>query len=148
MNGTLLENSSLRLCSSTVAVGTTTVNGTGIDTAGYDGVLFVVKYGAITDGTPNLKAQQSEDDGSSDAYADLAGSDVAVADTDDDKLAALDIRRPKERYVRPVVVRGGATGCVIESITAILYGAAEVPVTQHADVAASESHVAPDEGTA
>ena len=55
---------------------------------------------------------------------------------------------PQERYVRCVVVRGGATGCVIDGIVAEVYGARVEPVTQDSTVAAAEKHVSPAEGTA
>lgn len=133
--------------SNAVAVGTSTVAGSTIDMAGFEGVRFIVQYGAITDGTPNLQAQQGAASDMSDA-ADLLGTDVAVADTDDNKMAILDIYAPQERYVRCRVVRGGATGCVIDSIIAEQYGARSEPVTQGSTVAAAEKHVSPAEGTA
>lgn len=133
--------------SNAVSVGTSTVNGSTVDMAGYEGVRFIVLYGAITDGTPNLKAQQGAASDLSDA-ADLLGTDVAVADADDNKCAILDVYAPQERYVRAAVVRGGVTGCVIDGILAELYGPRVKPVTQDSTVAAAEKHVSPAEGTA
>jgi len=129
------------------AVGTTTITSDPVDMAGFEGVRFIVAYGAITDGTPNLKGRQGAAANMSDG-ADLEGTDTAVADTDDNKLAILDIYQPAERYVDCQIVRGGATGCVIDSIMAELYGPRAEPVTQDATVAAAEKHVTPDEGTA
>ena len=53
--------------------------------------------------------------------ADLAGSAVSIADSDDNKLLVLDIHRPAERYVRAVVTRGTADA-TIDGVIAILYG--------------------------
>ena len=118
-----------------------------IDMAGYDGVLFLVIWGAITDGTPKVKAQQDSDSAMG-AAADLTGTSVAIADTDDNKMAILDILQPQERYVRCVVTRGGSTGAVVDAILAIQYNAHAEPVTQSGDVAGHEKHVTPIEGTA
>lgn len=129
------------------AVGTTNVNTSVVDTAGFGGVRFIVLYGAVTDGTNSIKAQQGTASDGSD-MADLAGTNVAVAATDDNKLAVVEVIRPRERYVRAVVVRGGATGAVIDGAIAELFDPAVEAVTKHADVAAQETHLAPAEGTA
>lgn len=118
-----------------------------IDMAGFDGVLFLVIWGAITDGTPKVKAQQDSASAMG-AAADLAATSVAVTVDDDNKIAILDIYQPQERYVRCVVTRGGSTGAVVDAILAIQYGAKNEPVTQSADVAGHEKHVTPIEGTA
>lgn len=130
------------------AVGTTTLNGAVVDTAGFDTCRFIVAFGAITDGTPDIKAQQGALADGSD-MADLAGSLVTLADTDDNALAVLEITRPRERYLRVVVVRGGATGSVVDGAIAELGSPRTAPITHDAaTVAASESHTSPAEGTA
>lgn len=133
--------------SNAVAVGTTTIASDVVDTAGYDGVRFVVAFGTITDGTPNLQGQQGQQSDGSD-MADLAGTDVAMADTDDNKLGILEIDNPRERYVRCRVVRGGATGSVIDGIVAELFGARAMAIAKDATVGAQEVHASPAEGTA
>lgn len=146
MQGTLLENSVVQRISDDTAVGTTTISSSGVDCAGFDGALFIVSLGTITDGTPEITVQQSDDDGATDAYSDLEGTLVQGADDDDDDNLVVDIRRPLKRWLRVQCIRGGATGCVIDAMTAIKYGAQEAPTTQV--VANSESHVSPEEGTA
>lgn len=129
------------------AVGTTTINGAVVDTAGFDTCRFIVAFGTITDGTPDVKVQQgSQDDGSD--MADLAGTLVTLADTDDNDMAVVEVTRPRERYLRCVVVRGGATGSVIDGAIAELGNARRGPVTHGSTVAASETHASPAEGTA
>lgn len=132
-----------------VAVGTTTQTPAApLDMSGYDGVLLICAFGTITDGTPGLKARQGQAANMSDA-ADLLGTLVSPALTDDNKLVALDIYRPQERYVDCQVLRGGATGAVIDGVIAIQYRGRKSPITQDtAHVAVNESHVSPSEGTA
>ncbi len=133
--------------SNAVAVGTTAVNSSIVDMANFDGVRFAVQFGAITDGTPTVKVQQGADSGLSDA-ADLEGTLVTGAITDDNKMLVVEVYRPRERYVRCVVGRGGATGAVIDSILAEQYGPRVMPVTKDATVAVQEAWGSPAEGTA
>jgi len=128
-------------------VGTGDVTSDTVDMAGFDAVLFLVIWGAITDGTPAVKVRSGAASDMSDA-ADLAGTSVAIEDTDDNKMAIVDVTHISERYVNCVVTRGGSTGAVVDAIIAIKYKARSEPVTQSADVAGHEKHVAPAEGTA
>lgn len=137
-----------RIASAPAAAATTDVTGTAIDTQGYDGVLFVAHLGTITSGAvTSLKAQQSSDDGDADAYADLAGSGTTIPDSASDKLAILDVYRPQERYVKPILDRG-TQNAVLNGMIAILYKGRSVPVSLHANVAVSNLVVSPAEGTA
>lgn len=136
--------------SNAVTVAATAINGATIDMAageGYDSVLFLVLWGAITDGTPNVKVQQGAASNLSDA-ADLADTDTEAAIADDNLMTIVDVKRPLERYVRCVVTRGGDTGAVVDAIVAILYDSKALPVTQSDDVAAHGKFVSPAEGTA
>lgn len=144
----ILEQTKTVRVSNAVSVGTSTVTSSAVDTAGFGGCMFLVLFGAITDGTPDIKVQQSSDDAAADAYADLAGTAIAMADTDDNDIGIVDVKAPKERYLKCVVTRGGSTGCVIDGILAVLYDPSELPVTQDSTVPQSEKHAAPDEGTA
>lgn len=130
------------------AVGITAVNGSILDMANFEGVMFIASLGTITDGTTGVKAQDGNDSGLSDA-ADLAGSSVTMAITDDGKSVILDIYKPLKRYIRPVVLRSGATGAVIDDVVAIQYGP-RVKATTHdtATVAAYEVWASPADGTA
>lgn len=130
------------------AAGTTDVNGAIIDTAGWEGVLFVVFFGALTaTQVTRIKAQQDTDSGGS-TMADIQGSlSSAMADGDSGKGLQLDIFRPNERYVRCVVDRGTANA-VIDRGIAILYGPNTAPAALDATVIAQETWVSPGEGTA
>ena len=113
----------------------------------YEGVVFVAAFGTLSSGAvTGLKAQQGLQANLSDA-ADLAGTALAIADTDDNKLLVLDLFRPAKRYVRAVVTRGTADA-VIDGVVAIQYGTRVLPVTQDTTVAGIETHVSPAEGTA
>ena len=128
------------------AAATTDINGTTIDTQGYQNVAFIVTMGAITSGAvTSIKAQQGADSGLSDA-ADLAGTAQAIADTDDEKVFYIDIRKPTERYVRLVVDRA-TQNAVVASAIAVLSDASWVPVSHGTNVS-GEAHVSPAEGTA
>lgn len=130
------------------AVGTGDVAGAVINTAGFETCRFVVAFGTITDGTPSIKVQQGTLADGSD-MADLAGTRVALAITDDNDLAVVEVTRPREQYLRVVVVRGGATGAVVDGAIAELGLPSKAPVTHDATtVAASETHASPAEGAA
>lgn len=131
------------------AAGTTDVNCTGVDCDGFDSIVFTAKFGALTaTQVTTLKAQQSDDNGSSDGWSDIAGSQTAaLADGDSNDIALLEVSKPTKRYVRCVVERG-TENAVIESVTAALYSAAEKPVTQDATVVVTNRVVSAAEGTA
>lgn len=131
------------------AASTSVTNLSGIDTRGFTGVMIIALLGTLTaTQTTSLKAQGSSDDGSTDAYADLAGSSTGnAADGDTGKCLILDIYKPKERYVKPVLVRGTANA-VVTSIIAILYNAAEEPVTAGAGISQRKTVASPANGTA
>ncbi len=137
-----------RLVNSTAA-GTTTISGTGLDMEGFEGVIFIAQFGALTaTQVTSLKAQQSSDNGVTDDWSDLAGTSTGpLADGDGNKKLMLDIYRPNKHYVRPVVPRATANA-VIDSVIAIQYGAKTEPTTQPTgSVSASKYVVSPTEGT-
>lgn len=129
------------------AAGTTAINGAGLNMAGYDGVLVVVPFGAITaTAVTSIKLQQSDDDGSSDSYGDVEGTGQTVADTDDDKTFYIDVQRPTKQYVRVVVSRGTANA-VVGGATYIQYRA-RTKSPSHGSNVSGETFKAPAEGTA
>ena len=148
MRGTLEENSKVVAVEGYNAAGTTDITpSAGVDTAGYGGCMFIFHFGAITaSAVTSCKVQQSSDAGVADSYADLEDSGVDVADTDDDKVVVIDIKRPRERYLLPIVDRGTANA-VLNGIVAVLYGGSGRPDAQ-SEAAGAESHASPAEGTA
>ncbi len=130
-----------------VAAGTTDQNGTGVDMKGYDGVMFIASFGELTTSqVTSIHAEQGTDNSAD--WQDLESTSVGpMADDDDNQLLVLDIYRPTDRYVRPVVDRGTANA-VIDGIVALRYHAQSKPTTHDAStVSASEVHDSPAEGT-
>jgi len=128
------------------AAGTSDINGATLDMQGFDGVLMVVRFGAITSGAvTSIKAQQDTDSGAG-TMADLAGTAQTIADTDDDKTFYIDLYKPRERYVRLVVDRG-TQNAVVASAEYIQYCTHLAPTTHGTNVS-GETHISPAEGTA
>ncbi|MBU0495045.1 MAG: hypothetical protein KKA73_14200 [Chloroflexi bacterium] len=130
------------------AAGTADINGTILDMMGFEGVLMVVRFGAITgSAVTSIKAQQDTASGGG-TMADLEGTSITVADDDDDQIFIIDLYRPQERYVRLVVDRG-TQNAVVASAEYIQYGPRSLPTDNNVDDAVTcELHVSPDEGTA
>lgn len=124
---------------------TTAVNSTGVDTQGFEGVLFLTSFGtAAADNTVNLAV--SSDDGSADDYTDVLGSSVALGGASDEDQW-IDCYRPVKRYVRLEAARGTST--TLESIWALLYGARVMPIDNTTTgTIAGELSVSAAEGTA
>lgn len=103
---------------------TATANGTGVDTRGFDSAMAVIKTGAGTDGVFAFTVQDSDDDGSSDAYAAVAAAqrDGTLPTVDADSTPATGVNtitkiglKGVKRYVRVVATQtaspGPSTGC-------------------------------------
>lgn len=128
------KSSKITVVSNTVAAGTSAVNPSAIDMTGFESVMFIVQFGAITaTGTAVVKVQHSTDNGGSDAFADVASSGLSVTDAQGSKAFVIDVVKPSKRYVKPYIARATATS-VIESITAIQYNTSKAPVTQGSTV--------------
>ena len=83
--------------------GAVTTDGTGIDTQGFHQALIVLNVGTVTTSL-DVKVQESSDDGSSDAYADVSGAAFAQATTANDNtvyVARVNLTGT-ERYIRCV----------------------------------------------
>lgn len=144
----LLKDIKITRVMNAVAAGTTDQNSSEVDMQGWDGVMFIAAFGALTaTQVTQIKAQQDTATGMAGA-ADLAGTLVGpLADGDGNKCLVLDVFRPQERFVRCVVDRGTANA-VIDGVIAIQYRGRKAPVTQGSTIAFSEAHVSPAEGTA
>ena len=150
MDGKLLNESiQVDRISAAEAAATTDITSDAIDMQGYRGCLVMVHYGTLTTGHVTLaKMQQSDDDGVSDGYSDIANSaTTALANDDDDEMDIIDIYKPGKRYLKCVVDRG-TQNAVVDAITVIKYDPINVPVTQSADIHEVVSLLTPAEGTA
>ena len=135
--------------SNAVSAGTSDVETTAVDMQGWGGVRWITAFGAITSSAvTSVKAQQGAASNLSDA-ADLAGTAISIADTDDNKIVSLEVVRPQERYVRLVVDRGTANA-VIDSVVAELFDPVSLPSSgdDSTTCVTGESSVEPAEGTA
>ena len=125
----LLEESLVsRLVNATVAGTTNITPQHGVDMSNFDGVLFVCLMGTLTAGqVTKIKAQQSNDDGVADAYADITGAETAAAaDGDGNKVLILDVYKPLKRYVLPIVERA-TQNAVIDGLIAVQYRGRRLP---------------------
>lgn len=120
------------------AAGTTDITSDTVDMQGYTGARFVALLGTLTDThVTKLLIQQSDDDGSADAYSTILTSD-AMGNTDSNKMIIAEVNFPTKRYLRAVVDRGTANA-VIDGVIVELFGAALRPVTKDSSV--SVQHV-------
>ena len=124
-----------------VAAASSITDATVVDTQGYEGCVFMAKFGtsAVDNG---LKVQQDTVVGFG-GGADLEASKILLDGTS--KVAIADVYRPKERFLKPIVLRG--TSSTLDSLVAILYGPRKQPVTQ-GTTTTGELNVSPAEGTA
>lgn len=113
-----------------------------VDTAGYEGVMFVGSIATANAGNFVTAQQGMVADGS--ASADLLGSKNVIANNGDSFL--LDVYKPRERFVKATITRAGTT-TVTGDVYAILYGPRVVPTTHGATIR-RESFVSPAEGVA
>jgi hypothetical protein len=114
--------------------GTGTTEGASVDMNGFGAVTFIFLIGAITaGGTVTCKAQQSDDDGDADSFTDLEGTAIALENAaDDNKVAIIEVNEPRERYVRPVIVRADENAAV-DGVIAIQTAPKTEPVTHDED---------------
>lgn len=112
-----------------------TLAGTTIDTLGYDGVVFVGKFGTITATAVTTFKAQHDDAYGMGTVADVTGATISVAADDDNQVAVVDVYRPR-RYVRIAIVRATANA-VVDGVVAILYKGRKSPVTQDSTLVAT-----------
>lgn len=133
--------------SNAVAAGSTDVACTAIDMQGYESVVFGVMVGTLTaNAVTGVHVQQSDDDGSADAYSDLAGTGVVIADDDDNGMILCEVVKPQKRYVKLIIDRATANA-VVDGAFAIQYNGRKEPVTQPASIVGTGVTYSPIEGT-
>ena len=136
--------------SNAVAAGSSNETPSGdIDMQNFESCIFQVSFGAIVSGAAtSIEVHTSSDAGVADSYTALLGTKVTVADTDDNKIAQVEVSKNLERYIKCVVNRA-TQNSTIDGITALQYGARVLPTTNDSStVIANEIHVSPAEGTA
>lgn len=146
----LLKRTKTTRVMNAVAAGTTDQTSSWVDMANFDGVMFTIAFGTITGTAVTSVKLQGATDGSGTGATDLTGTSITVADTDDNKVAILDLYQPDRtyRYIAAYVDRGTANA-VIDGITAIQYAPRNLPTTQDSTtVLGSEAHASEAAGTA
>jgi hypothetical protein len=128
-------------CDAPTVTGTTTIDSTPVDMAGFTGVIFLVRVGTAA-ANVNIRAQQDTVVGMGTA-ADLLGTLVA---TGSNTTVALDVVRTQEQFVRCRVTRGTTT--TIDSMVTIRYGARRRPTAWPATQTLEVYGTGPIEGTA
>lgn len=150
MKGYLSERSKISVLSTTTqgAAGSSAITSSALDMTGFDGVLFIVPAGTIVSGAAtSLKVQESATTGGS--YADLAGTNQTIADTDDDKVFYVDIQRPLLPFLKLVISRA-TQNATFGGIIAVQYQKRvllQAGMTHGSNVA-GETFTSPAEGTA
>lgn len=147
MDPTLSKNLSLRNVAALVAAGAAIdANSAIIDTAGYEGVIFVATItGSAATGVATLKVEENSasQDAGMVALAGAVASVTSAANNDlADKLLVIDVYRPRKRYVQAVRTSSVAN-ITFGPVIAILYGARKLPVEPDASVSASASVSSP-----
>ena len=123
------------------ATGTTTIDGSALDMAGFDGALFIVRLGSPATNN-NLRVRQCDTSGGT--YADLASSKVGDHATNTPLI--VDVYRPLEQFLKYQITRGTTT--TIDSVVIIQYkGKGVSPQTQPSGTASAKLYH-PAEGTA
>lgn len=125
---------------------TTDVTSDSVDMQGYDSVAFLLTFGTITgSAVTSIHVEQSANDSS---FADLEGTNVTVADDDDNEMFWLEIVRPTDRYIRLIVDRG-TQNAEVGAIYAFQTPMHEQKPIDNVidDTITGESHLTPDEGS-
>jgi hypothetical protein len=126
------------------AAGTTAVNGATVDMANFEEIMILVPFGAIVSGAvTSIKWQEGS---TTSPTTDVAGTNITVADTDDDTTKVLRIIKPRSRYGRVVVTRG-TQNATVGAIYYILSGDRTLPAVDDTTVV-GETHISPAAGTA
>lgn len=130
------------------AANNTDSNSDRIDTAGYEGVMFIVPItDSVATGVATLTVEQNSADSDSGMAALSGAVATATSSTNDDlngKLLVVDVQNPRERYVQ--AVRTSATANIaFGNVIAVLYGARKEPVADHSTIAASATASSPAE---
>ena len=139
-----VDDENIGICADYTAAPAATVIGIAVDCTGYGAIEFDVFFATPHATLTYMKAQQSSDDGATDAYSDIEGSstvDVGLAEQH-----IIQIVKPNKKWVRPfLTINSGGHGPIVYR----LRGARRAPVTSEASgIVHIVKLVSPAEGTA
>lgn len=146
----LLNNIKLDYVAAAVTAASNTDNDSAIvDTQGFDGVIFLTTItDSVATGVATMTIEQNTANSSSGMAALSGAVATATSGSNDDlngQMLAVDVYRPRERYLRANRVSATANIAYGECI-AILYKGSKMPIAQAAaDVADSAVVVSPAE---
>lgn len=141
----LSKNVKIVLAKPAQSAATSAVTSDAIDMKGFEGVIFVTRFGTAA-ADNSIKVQQDSDSAFGTA-ADLEGTAIVSGADPSNEVCAIDIYKPMKRYLRLHATRG--TSSTLGDVYAILYQAKKMPtVSELAGTLAIETHVSPAEGTA
>lgn len=137
---------SIALTASAGAAATTDASGAALDMSGWDGVLVIVTFGAITAGAVTTIKMQQDTSSAMSGAADLEGTLQTIADDADDKTFYIDLKSPRESFVRVYIDRA-TQAAAIASATYVQYRGRRKSAAQGTNVSGESWH-SPAEGTA
>jgi hypothetical protein len=146
MIGSFLKDCKILNVENSVSASQATTVGEIIDTAGFEGACFIYKLGTVTDGAAvTLKIYSGTDSTVSDV-AELSGASAAIASasSDSEQVLMVDVKKPRERYLRPTIVTA-TKNVEIDWALCILYNPVKLPVSQASLVDVGTQVVSPAE---
>lgn len=137
----LSKNINVIKVSNGATAGTSEVDSSILDMAGYDGVMFIVDLATVVDASVlTLNAQQNTANSTSGMATITGASATFTASTSSNKALLVDVYRPLQRYVRAAFTRT-AQNATVNTIIAIQYKSQFRPTTLDASVIASATVV-------
>lgn len=142
-NINLLKDAKVTRVANSSAAAQTAVTGSVLDMQGYDSVCFIALLGDVTSGSVLTLTAKENTANSTTVPTPLVDPDVATytaasASDADNKLLALDIQKPRNRYIFPVLTRT-AQDAVVDGILAIQYNSQNKPLLTQAGILAMAS---------
>ncbi len=139
----LLSNIKVTRCTGYVVAGTTNQKGAIVDMAGFDGCLFIAQLGTMLNtGTIELAIGQAATNSSGAMVESKATSGEITSDGTDNVFLAVDVYRPRMRYLEPHL-KLGAANSLVESVFAIQYKGRKMATTQADAVLAAKTFQSP-----
>lgn len=139
------NNNKLVKVQNATAAGTTDIESDSVDRSGYESVAFFTTPGTITgSAVTSMHIETSSDDST---FNDVLGTNIAIADDDDNQIFGVEIVKPLERYLRCVIDRA-TQNAVVGEIYAVLSNPSKGAVDNNVDdTITTEIHISPAEGT-
>jgi hypothetical protein len=96
---------------------TASINGTGVDLAGFRAAVALVQWGTVTDGTWTATIEESDDNSSFATATDISGAFVARTSANDETVEEVSYTGSK-RYIRVVVTEtvASTTGAIFNAL--------------------------------